>query len=260
MITTRLHLSANIHQFPPSIQHMTLLSTIVISLKRSETRRAAFTVLLEQSGLDWEILDAIDGLQLQSTPPEYHEEKVIRLLGFPLSASEIGCFLSHRLAWARCVEKERPTLILEDDFTFAPHFHESLPKVMASDQDWDILRLQGIAETSDSVLVKYPNFRIAENHGDPLGAAAYILKPSAATKLIQASQYIYEPLDHFLEHRQKHGLNIIAVKPYPVIIKGESSTILDRPERKAIHGIRKLLRSLARRMDRLTNPNPWFPK
>ena len=44
------------------------------------------------------------------------------------------------------------------------------------------------------------------------------------------------------------------------IIQGESSTILDRPERKAIRGIRKLLRSLARGMDRLTNPNPWFPK
>ena len=239
---------------------MTLPSTIVISLKRSEARRAAFTVLLEQSDLDWEILDAIDGLQLHSTPPEYHEEKVIRLLGFPLSASEIGCFLSHRLAWARCAEKDRPTLILEDDFTFAPHFDESLSKVMASYQDWDILRLQGITETSDSTLVEHPNFRIVENHGDPLGAAAYILKPSAAKKLIQTSRDIYEPLDHFLEHRQKHGLKIIAIKPYPVIIKGESSTILDRPERKAIHGIRKILRSLAREMDRLTNPNPWFPK
>ena len=239
---------------------MTLPSTIVISLKRSEARRAAFTVLLEQSDLDWEILDAIDGLQLQSTPPEYHEEKVIRLLGFPLSASEIGCFLSHRLAWARCVERERPTLILEDDFTFTRHFHELLSKVMVSYQDWDILRLQGITETSDSTLVEHPNFRIVENHGDPLGAAAYILKPSAAKKLIQTSRDIYEPLDHFLEHRQKHGVKIIAIKPYPVIIKGESSTILDRPERKAIHGIRKLLRSLARGVDRLTNPNPWFPK
>lgn len=131
---------------------------------------------------------------------------------------------------------------------------------MASYQDWDILRLQGITETSDSTLVKHPNFRIVENHGDPLGAAAYILKPSAAKKLIQTSRDIYEPLDHFLEHRQKHGVKIIAIKPYPVIIKGESSTILDRPERKAIHGIRKILRSLAREMDRLTNPNPWFPK
>ena len=239
---------------------MNLPSIIVISLKRSETRRVQFTALLEPSDLDWEILDAIDGLGLQSTPPEYHEKKVIRLLGFPLSASEIGCFLSHRLAWARCAEKDRPTLILEDDFTFAPHFYESLPKVMASYQDWDILRLQGIVETSDSTLLEHPNFRIVENHGDPLGATAYILKPSAAKKLINSSQEIYEPLDHFLEHRQKHSLKIAAIKPYPVIIKGGYSTILDRPERKAIHGIRKLLRSLARWMDRLTNPNPWFPK
>jgi len=239
---------------------MNLPSIIVISLKRSETRRVEFKALLEPSDLDWEILDAIDGLGLQSTPPEYHEEKVIRLLGFPLSASEIGCFLSHRLAWARCAEKERPTLILEDDFTFASHFYESLSKVMASYQDWDILRLQGIVETSDSTMLEHPSFRIVENHGDPLGATAYILKPSAAKKLINSSQEIYEPLDHFLEHRQKHGLKILAIKPYPVIIKGGSSTILDRPERKSIHGIRKLLRSLARRMDRLTNPNPWFPK
>jgi len=101
---------------------MNLPSIIVISLKRSETRRKEFKALLEPSVLEWEILDAVDGLELQSTPPEYHEEKVIRLLGFPLSASEIGCFLSHRLAWARCAEKDRPTLILEDDFTFAPPF------------------------------------------------------------------------------------------------------------------------------------------
>ena len=239
---------------------MNLPSIIVISLKRSESRRAEFKALLEPTDLEWEILDAIDGLELQGTPPEYREEKVIRLSGFPLSASEIGCFLSHRLAWARCVEKERATLILEDDFTFAPHFYGSLSKVMASHQDWDILRLQGIVATSDSTLLEHPDFRMVENHDDPLGATAYILKPSAAKKLINSSQEIYEPLDHFLEHRQKHGLKIVAIKPYPVIIKGGASTILDRPERKTIHGIRKLLRSLARWMDRLTNPNPWFPK
>ena len=239
---------------------MNLPSTIVISLKRSETRRADFKTLLEQSALDWEILDAIDGLQLHSTPPEYHEEKVIRLLGFPLSASEIGCFLSHRLAWAKCSEKDRPTLILEDDFTFTPHFYESLSMTIESYHDWDILRLQGLGETSDSTLVNHPGFRIVENHGDPLGASAYVITPRAAKKLIQYSQAIYEPLDHFLEHRQKHGLKIVAIKPYPIIVKGNSSTILDRPERKPIDGIRKLLRSLARKIDRLTNPNPWFPK
>ena len=239
---------------------MSLPSAIVISLKRSEARREEFIAQLKQSSLDWEILDAVDGLQLQSTPLEYHEDKVTRLLGFPLSASEIGCFLSHRLAWARCAEKERPTLILEDDFTLAPHFYESLSTVLANDVDWDILRLQGLSQTPDETLIDHPNFRIAKNQGDPLGATAYVLKPHAARRLIKCSKDIFEPLDHFLEHHKKHKLNVIAIKPYPVITKGNSSTILDRPERKPIHGIRKLLRSISRWLDRQTNPNPWFPK
>lgn len=234
--------------------------TIVISLQRSETRRAQCKMILENSGLAWEILDAIDGLQLQSTPPEYHEEKVIRLLGFPLSASEIGCFLSHRLAWARSIEKNQPTLILEDDFSFEPHFEQALSALSATYQDWDIVRLQGLEKIADSTLMEMGSFRAVKNHGDALGATAYLIKPSAAKRLIQCSQEIYEPLDHFLEHQQKHGLKIIAIKPYPVIVNGVVSTIHDRPERKPIKGFRKWMRSLSRKLDRFISPNPWFPK
>jgi glycosyl transferase family 25 len=234
--------------------------TIVISLKRSENRRAQCKRILKNSGLDWEILDAIDGLQLQSTPPEYHEEKVIRLLGFPLSASEIGCFLSHRLAWARSIEKNQLTLILEDDFSFEPHFEQALATLSKTYQDWDIVRLQGLEKTSDSTLIEMDGFRAVKNYRDPLGATAYLIKPSAAIRLIKCSQDIYEPLDHFIEHHQKHGLKIIAIKPYPVIVNGASSTIHDRPTRKPIKGLRKWMRSLSRKLDRLMNPNPWFPK
>lgn len=232
----------------------------MISLRRAQSRKEQFKPILEQSGLDWEILDAIDGLHLQSTPPEYHEEKVIRLLGFPLSASEIGCFLSHRLAWARCIEKNETTLILEDDFIFAPHFFKALTAVTTGDVTWDVVRLQGLSETVDTSIVDHADFKIVQTQGDPLGATAYLIKPSAAHRLLQSSQDIYEPLDHFLEHHKKHLLNLIAIKPYPVSARGFTSTILDRPERKPIHGLRKLLRSLARYIDRLTSPNPWFPK
>lgn len=239
---------------------MTLPHTIVISLDRAQSRRAQFKPILEQSGLDWEILDAVDGLHLKSTPPEYHEAKVIRLLGFPLSASEIGCFLSHRLAWARCVEKNVTTLILEDDFSFAPHFFEALTAVTSSKFIWDIARLQGLSETTDISIDEDAHFKIVQTQGDPLGATAYLVTPKAAHKLLQCSQDIYEPLDHFLEHQKKHCLKLIAIKPYPVNSSGYISTILDRPERKPIHGIRKLFRSLARSIDRLISPNPWFPR
>jgi len=234
--------------------------TIVISLKRSASRREESKRILDNSGLQWEYLDAVDGLQLQSTPPEYHEAKVKRLLGFSLSASEIGCFISHRLAWAKCIEMNCPTLILEDDFSLTPHFHHDLNVVTSSNLDWDIIRLQGLRETVDSTVIKTNGISIVQNQDDPLGATAYIIKPSSAIRLIQCSQDIYEPLDHFIEHFKKHRLRILAIKPYPVVTRSSPTTIYDRPERKPLQGLKKVLRSIARVIDRITSDNPWFPK
>jgi glycosyl transferase family 25 len=233
---------------------------IVISLVRSQTRRRKFQHLLEKNNLLFEVLNAIDGLQMHSTPPEYHENKVIRLLGYPLSASEIACFISHRIAWARCIEINQPVLILEDDFSFEPHFKEILNSATLLINYCDILRLQGLTDCPDTVVMNHGSYRLVKNQIDPLGATAYLIKPSTASRLIKCSNSINEPLDHFLEHQKKHNLNVLAIKPYPIISHGTDSTILDRPERKPIRGIQKLMRSLFRFVDRNTSSDPWFPK
>lgn len=240
---------------------MMSLFTILISLKRSEARRKqAIEALTATPLLQWEVLEGIDGLQLRHTPPEYREGKVSRLLGFPLTPSEIGCFLSHRLAWIKCVEKGSDALILEDDFAFKPHFEQAISTLYAQYTEWDIVRLQGLVATPGSPLASGPDYQIVTNHEDPLGATAYIVKPAAAKKLIAYSSEIFEPLDHFLEHKKIHKLKIVAYKPYPVEITGMVSTMHDRFDRTPITGIRKKLRSLHRAIDRLFNPKPWFPK
>ncbi len=234
--------------------------TVVISLKRAQERRLNAERELRAQGADWEILDAIDGLKLQNIPPEYNEKKVASLLGFPLTLSEIGCFLSHREAWLNCIEKNKTILILEDDFVLSQNIKEAISLLIENPHSWDIARLQALAETNHAVIKDSAQFKIVQNHGDPLGATAYLLKPSSAKKLITHSNEIFEPLDHFLEHSKKHGLRMVAVKPYPVTTNGSESTIFDRPERHAISGSRKLMRSIARTVDRIVNPRPWFPK
>lgn len=234
--------------------------TVVISLKRAKERRFNAERELRAQGADWEILDAIDGLKLKNIPPEYNEKKVVSLLGFPLTLSEIGCFLSHREAWLNCIEKNKTILILEDDFLLSQNIKEAISLLIENPHSWDIARLQALAETNHAVLKDSDQFKIVQNHGDPLGATAYLLKPSSAKKLITHSNEIFEPLDHFLEHSKKHGLRMVAVKPYPVSTNGSESTIFDRPERRAISGSRKLIRSIARTVDRIINPRPWFPK
>lgn len=237
------------------------LQTIVISLLRSPQRREKAQAELAKTTLDWSFLDAVDGSKLQSPPPEYRVRKVKRLLGFEMTPNEIGCFLSHKQAWHACVKANQPTLIFEDDFILQPHFEKALELLLTEFHDWQLIRLQGLAATQHDIVKTMGEMSIVKNHEDPLGATAYIVKPAAARVLIEHARDIYEPLDHFLEHEKKHGIEMLALKPYPVDISRVQSTISDRPDdRKPIKGLRKKLRSLSRALDRIISPSPWFPR
>lgn len=240
---------------------MLKLQTVVISLLRSPQRREKALSELSKTNLNWSFLDAVDGSQMHSSPPEYQPRKVKRLLGFELTQNEIGCFLSHKKAWQTCLKNNQPTLIFEDDFILLPHFEKILQLLLTEYQDWQLIRLQALVRTQHDIVKTIGDISIVKNHEDPLGATAYIIKPEAARILIEHAKDIYEPLDHFLEHESKHGVEILAVKPYPVDISKAESTISDRPDdRKPIRGSRKKIRSINRMLDRIFAKDPWFPK
>lgn len=236
------------------------LKIFVISLLRSPDRRAKAARELAFLGNSWEFLDAVDGSQFASTVNEYDRSKVRRLLGFELTNNEIGCYMSHKKAWSKCVENKCPTLIFEDDFVIKGNFLEALDIAMNKFTFWNIFRLQGLAESDYLEVARFGENKIVKNLSDPVGATAYIVTPSSARVLLQKSSEIFEPLDHFLEHKKFHGLQVHALKPYPVGVTGDSSTIADRPDLRRVRGFRKIKRSFFRILDRIMNPNPWFGK
>jgi len=236
------------------------LQILVISLRRSLDRRAKVEQEMQQISLQWSFLDAVDGSALQSPPAEYKPLKVKWLQGYELTANEIGCYLSHKEAWKHCVEKNIPTLILEDDFVLAPEFGQVIQTLLSNQAAWSFVRLQGLYEVSYEEVALIDGVRLVKNIGDAVGATAYLLKPEIAHTLVHESSDIYEPADHFLEHQKKHGLEFLAVRPYPVDITRAKSTIDDRHERAPVQGLRKRLRSVARALDRAFSKRPWFPR
>jgi len=237
------------------------LQILVISLKQSSDRQAKATTELSKVPFKWSFLEAVDGRKLNYPIPEYLPKKVKRLLGFELTPNEIGCFLSHRKAWQACKDKNVPTLVFEDDFVLLPHFEAVINTLITNPHDWELVRLQALLPSCDEEVKSYGDFKLMTNHGDPLGATAYLLSPKAASILLKQANYIYEPLDHFLEHHQKHSVRMLAIKPYPVDITQVESTISDRPDdRKPTKGWKKRLRSISRQLDRMFAKEPWFPK
>jgi glycosyl transferase, family 25 len=233
---------------------------LVISLDRSIDRRVKVTQEMAKISMPWTFLSAVDGSALKKPPEEYKPRKVRRLLGHDLTPNEIGCFLSHKEAWRRCAKSNLTTLVFEDDFLLAPNFEEIICDLLRNQNLWKFVRLQGLYEVPYQEIASIADVKLVKNMGDAVGATAYILKPEIAEGLIQASVDIYEPVDHFLEHYQKHGLEFLAIRPYPVDITKVKSTIDDRSERDSIRGLKKRMRSIARAIDRLCSSSPWFPK
>lgn len=237
-----------------------LIQILIISLERSLDRRAKAAQEMAKVSMPWSFLSAVDGSALKKPPEEYNSRKVRWLLGHDLTPNEIGCYLSHKLAWRSCVANDLPTLVFEDDFVLAPNFQEVITELLHNQSLWNFVRLQGLYEVPFRVVTEISNIKLVKNIGDAVGATAYLLKPDVARRLIQASADIYEPVDHFLEHHHKHGLEFLAIRPYPVDITRAKSTIDDRSEREPIRGLKKRVRSIARFVDRLLSASPWFPK
>ena len=236
------------------------IQILVISLRRSPDRREKVRQELSKINLPWEFLDAVDGSLLSQPPLEYKPSKVKRLQGYSLTANEIGCYLSHKKAWQRCVDQNLPTLVLEDDFTLVADFENHLKTLLENSDHWDLLRLQGLYDVPFYKVSQIGNMTIAKNQGDAVGATGYLVKPEIAQKLIDASHEIYEPVDHFLEHHQKHHLDFLAIRPYLIDITRAKSTIDDRSEREPIKGLAKRIRSAYRALDRIFSRDPWFPR
>jgi glycosyl transferase family 25 len=236
------------------------IQILVISLKRSLDRRKQVEKEMQKISLPWTFLDAVDGSALVVPPVEYKSNKVKKLQGYALTPNEIGCYLSHKEAWKRCLEKNIPTLILEDDFVLFSNFEKILNALLNEVTEWSFVRLQGLYEVDFKKVLEQSEFTLVKNQGDAVGATAYLLKPSVAARLIKHSVDIYEPVDHFLEHYQKHGLEFLAIRPYPVDITRAKSTIADRSERAPVKGLQKRIRSLDRLVDRVFSKEPWFPK
>jgi glycosyl transferase family 25 len=232
----------------------------VISLERSTDRRERVQRELNNFSLEWAFLNAVDGFALKVPPKSYNQAKVKRLQGHALTLGEIGCYLSHLSAWEQCVQENKPMLVFEDDFVLGPEIEAILTDLMACRNLWGVVRLSGIHETKDGTVKGNSLYRLTINHGDPVGAACYLIQPEAAQTLINHSVEIYEAVDHFMEHFSKHGVRIYAAKPYPVGLSHSKSTIVDRSDKQSVVGAKKLIRSMYRTWDRLTSSNPWFPK
>ncbi len=114
-------------------------SAHVISLPRTPQRLDRFRKWNEASGIDFEVLKAVDGrgLMINLVGPA-----VLKPGTVSYTQGGVGSALSHRMLWQGCADGETPFLICEDDAALRADAASAIPALMARlPAGWDMICL-----------------------------------------------------------------------------------------------------------------------
>jgi glycosyl transferase family 25 len=141
---------------------------------------------MDALGLSYERLEAVTpGIQIGTSSPGYWDtwER-------PLKETEKACFLSHVAAWKRVEALGEPALILEDDVLLShttPLLLEACGKLNGIDHiTFEVRKRKKVVSKQGSQLTDA--HRMLRLFQDRSGAAAYVLWPSGAAKLLRRAK------------------------------------------------------------------------
>ena len=190
---------------------------IIIHLARAEGRRPQVDELLRTLPVPSEVLDATDGSKL--SPEEIDGAYKLNLhrphYPFELRIAEIGCFLSHRAAWRRIVERDLDAgVIIEDDVGIEPdNFAAAVCFAQERMTATDYVRFPWRGHTdAGRVMADDNGLSLVEPRGVGVGMLAQVVGREAARRLLETTERFDRPVDTFLQMRWAHDARMLAVR------------------------------------------------
>jgi len=175
----------------------------VINLDRSPERLRHMRAEAARAGLDFERISGVDGEALSAAEQDRYRAAAGPR---PLTAGEIGCWLSHQRFWRAVADGAAPWgLVLEDDVALSADLPAALAAVDQIPPGADIVKI----DTSLSVPVEFDRpatpfagralHRLRRNSW---GTAGYLVSRRAAGWLLEHARAVEAPIDvHLFSHR-----------------------------------------------------------
>jgi glycosyl transferase family 25 len=190
---------------------------LLINLDRSTDRLARCTAILDGLGLSWERVPAVEGAKLDpaylralNPYPAPHGEWFR-----PLTAGELGCFLSHIKCWQLIADRGLDcAVILEDDF--ATECEQTLTKLQllaTSCRQWDALKLTRLRQHAKHVSTLAPGIELRFGGKGSEDCTGYMVSHQGALKLIQHRRTLLRPVDFDLKHYWERNLTVLSASP-----------------------------------------------
>jgi glycosyl transferase family 25 len=223
---------------------------LIINLPSSTNRRDAMAAQCARLGLAAEFVEAVNGRAMDTQQRAAHCAESFAAFHSPLTAAEIGCYLSHLTALQRIADHAWPwAVVLEDDVVLPEDFVERLSVVCReADTAFDLIKLNGHLPrrlvlqvlSNDNCLVRYRR--------PPINANAHLWSSAGARKMLAHSRRVRRPIDVEIKHWWEMDLRIATLSPELVALDPtlcQASTIGTRNFRTVAGYYRKLRYNIA---------------
>lgn len=160
------------------------MRAILLNLDTADARRGFMAAQLDALGLPWERIAAVtpETLDPPATDPAWHRWER------PLRPAEMAACASHMRAWSRVRDIGAPCLVLEDDALLDRAVPGLLADLQAAPGAFDHVSLETRGRKKVLARRPHPALPLRRLHLDRTGAAAYVLWPSGAAKLLARAE------------------------------------------------------------------------
>lgn len=201
------------HQYQPDMRQPWPL--LVVNLERNPERWRHALSAYAGAGFAIERLPAVDGQKLGETDiaAVMDAERNHRLYKRLLTRGEIGCYLSHRLAWSRIVASGAAGgYVFEDDIEPTEMLALAMTLIESRQPDWDMVKLfRGRVAARMSGEAGTLSFR------KPMvlsaSTEAYAVSRQGAEKLLLHTNRFFRPLDMDIKHWWERDLRVLVIQP-----------------------------------------------
>jgi len=198
---------------------------LLINMAGADHRLESARAQLDQDGMDWERLDAVtpesDDFVPVEAPSKWYPE---------LTKAEVACYLSHRKAWRKALDRGADYLVvLEDDLITEGPLSRIVDEVIDADLSWDMIKLFETRKCRSVIRALDCGIRIVDTPTMPIATTGYVVRVSSLTDLLESTRDFRRPIDVELKSYWDLNLRIYSVYPPPIRISEDNvSTIGER--------------------------------
>lgn len=193
------------------------MKVFVISLATSLDRRERVAKKLGERNIDFAFIDACDGrLGLHPYLKQYDEKSFIIHRRRKAAPGELGCYVSHLLAWEKCVELNQAIVVMEDDFELTADFEAGMAYLEKYVDQMAFVRLEPLEKQFFLTSRKDPDFTLVKQLNVGMCATGYVITPQGARKLLENAMPMKMPIDLYLKYTLMHKQLIHALVPHLV--------------------------------------------